>query len=82
MADAGLLDQRGVEEILALYADESRPRAELVQLDAVINHMLGVQVLHRQLIADDVPARAAEAAGRADVVILPPPSDQTGGTST
>ena len=82
VADAGLLDQRGVEEILALYADESRPRAELVQLDAVINHMLGVQVLHRQLIADDVPARAAEAAGRADVVILPPPSDQTGGTST
>ena len=82
VADAGLLDRRGVEEILALYADESRPRAELVQLDAVINHMLGVQVLHRQLIADDVPARAAEAAGRADVVVLPPPSDQTGGTST
>jgi len=70
VTSAGLLDPRGVQDLLRTYEDGSLPRAELVQLDAVVNHMLGVQVLHEKLIADDVPARAAEMAARADVVIL------------
>ena len=33
-------------------------KAPQTQLDAVINHMLGVQILYRQFVAADVPAAA------------------------
>ncbi|MCA8954233.1 MAG: asparagine synthase (glutamine-hydrolyzing) [Planctomycetes bacterium] len=59
---AGLLDATGVQALLAAYAAEDVARAELVQLDAIINHALGVQILHDALIARDVPAHAAELA--------------------
>jgi asparagine synthase (glutamine-hydrolysing) len=29
-----------------------------VQLDAIINHMIGVQILHKHFVATDVPAQA------------------------
>lgn len=36
--------------------------AAQVQLDAVINHLIGVQVLHRHFVATDIPALAQERA--------------------
>jgi asparagine synthase (glutamine-hydrolysing) len=62
IADAGLLDAAGVDDLLRTYDDQSLPRTDLVQLDAIINHLLGVQVLNECLIARDVPALAAELA--------------------
>ena len=62
LEDAGLLDQGGVRDMLHKQRDGSLPRKELVQLDAVTNHVLGAQILHEQLIATDVPSRAAELA--------------------
>jgi len=62
--DAGLLDTRGVSALFALHEDDSITAATQNKLDAVINHMIGVQVLHRHFVATDVPAQArARAAG-------------------
>jgi len=59
---AGLLDARGVRELLSQHDSGRLPRAEMVQLDAIINHLLGVQILQESLIDQDLPARAARLA--------------------
>jgi asparagine synthase (glutamine-hydrolysing) len=38
--------------------------ADRVQMDAVINHLLGVQMLHRMFVAADVPQQARQEAER------------------
>ena len=35
-------------------------RGEKVQLDAVLNHVLGVQLMHRHFIANDIPKVAEQ----------------------
>lgn len=58
IAEAGLLSQSGVAALFALHdAPETTP-ATRNTLDAVFNHMIGVQVLHARLVAADVPAQA------------------------
>ena len=52
-------------EQFKLYEFDNLDRPQRVgKLDAIINHMLGVQILHRKFVAADVPAlaraRAAE----------------------
>lgn len=59
---ADLLDYDEVVRTFERHRDESVPNEERVQLDAVINHMLGVQVLHHHFIATDVPAKAQQRA--------------------
>jgi len=64
--EAGLLDAAGVQQLFALHENPQTSAATQVQLDAVINHMLSVQILHRQFVATDVPQQAqkrAEALG-------------------
>ncbi|HET8816487.1 MAG TPA: asparagine synthetase B, partial [Pseudidiomarina sp.] len=56
---AGLLDYEMVQATFAKHEDESVPIDEKVQLDAVINHMLGIQILHHHFVQTDVPALAA-----------------------
>ena len=56
--DAGLLDASGVQALFNLHDDNSITAATQNKLDAVINHMLGVQVLHRHFVVTDVPAQA------------------------
>ncbi len=53
--DSGYLDPTGVQALFELHEVDSDAQ---VQLDAVINHMLGVQILHRHFIATDIPAQA------------------------
>lgn len=60
--EAGLLDFEEVERLFSLHDDPEIKADVQVQLDAVINHMLGVQVLHSHFVATDVPAQAAERA--------------------
>jgi len=58
----GLLDPAGVRALFARHDDPDTGTATQVQLDAVINHMLGVQILHEQFVAADIPRRARERA--------------------
>ncbi|MFC7047607.1 asparagine synthase (glutamine-hydrolyzing) [Emcibacter nanhaiensis] len=60
--EAGVLDPSGVQRLITEAQEDTTPRARLVQLDAMINHMLGVQILHRNMIAADIPALAAKRA--------------------
>lgn len=68
--DAGLLDGDGVKALLAVHSDPATAPADLVQLDAVLNHLIGVQVLHQRLIKADVP-NLAQAAVKDQPVVLP-----------
>ncbi|TVP86833.1 MAG: asparagine synthase (glutamine-hydrolyzing) [Thioalkalivibrio sp.] len=64
--EAGLLDPDGVRRLFQLHESEDTPASTQVQLDAVINHMIGVQVLHEHFVAADLPRiarRKAEALG-------------------
>lgn len=62
VTQAGLLDYEMVQATFAKHEDETVPIDEKVQLDAVINHMLGVQILHHHFVQTDVPALAASRA--------------------
>ncbi len=56
--DAGVLSAQGVHDLFALHDDKTLTAATQNRLDALINHMLGVQILHRHFIASDIPAQA------------------------
>lgn len=56
--EAGLLDHAGVEAIFKLHESPDTTAATQIQLDAVINHMIGVQALYHHFVATDVPAQA------------------------
>ena len=62
LAQSGLLDPQAVADLFALHDAPDTDDALKVQLDAVINHMIGVQVLHQQFVAADVPQQAAQLA--------------------
>jgi len=54
----GLLDPDGVRDLFELHDSNRTTAATRIQLDAVINHMIGVQVLNRHFVMTDVPAQA------------------------
>ena len=58
VAAAGLLDPQGVEALFKLHESPDTSAATQTQLDAVINHMIGVQILHERFVAGDIPAEA------------------------
>lgn len=63
---AGLLDAEGVATLFKLHEAPDTSAATQVQLDAVINHLLGVQILYQHFIVSDIPAlarRKAQALG-------------------
>jgi asparagine synthetase B (glutamine-hydrolysing) len=68
--DTGLLNTDGVSALFELHDRSDTTAATRNALDALFNHMLGVQSLHCQFIATDVPAqaraRAAELGWSAD----------------
>lgn len=55
---AGLLDYKGVRALFSLHEANDTPASTQVQLDAVINHMLGVQILYEHFVATDIPTQA------------------------
>lgn len=57
--DTGLLDKQAVRDLFALHEADQTPLATQVQLDAVINHLLGVQIMHAHFVAGNVPQQAA-----------------------
>lgn len=62
LAQTGLLSEDGVAGLFRRLEDPDTAAAELVQLDALINHALGVQILHEQFMQQDIPALAAQRA--------------------
>jgi len=64
LADSGLLSVTGVDEIFRVHDAAETSTATQNKLDAIINHMIGVQVLHEQFVKTNVPelakARARE----------------------
>jgi len=61
---AGILDPAGVRALFDLHSARNTTAATRVQLDAIINHLIGVQILHRQFVASDLPRQALEFADR------------------
>jgi asparagine synthase (glutamine-hydrolysing) len=59
---AGLLDPKGVKALFEVHENPETSASTQVQLDAVINHMLGVQILHEHFVAADIPKQARERA--------------------
>jgi asparagine synthase (glutamine-hydrolysing) len=55
---AGLLSRSGVEALFKQHDAPTTTDATRNTMDAVFNHMLGVQVLQEQFVATDVPAQA------------------------
>lgn len=60
--ETGLLSYAGVCDLFDQHDDPSITAADQVQYDAIINHLLGVQILHKHFIQQDVPKLAAEQA--------------------
>jgi len=60
--NTGLLDKDSVKKLFKLHESEDTPAATQVKLDAVINHLLGVQILHKHFVETDVPQQAAQRA--------------------
>jgi asparagine synthase (glutamine-hydrolysing) len=56
--ESGLLSKEGVAALFDLHDAEGTTPATRNTLDAVFNHMIGVQVLHDRFVATDVPAQA------------------------
>ncbi|MBA54844.1 MAG: asparagine synthase (glutamine-hydrolyzing) [Pseudomonadales bacterium] len=59
---AGLLDSAAIDKMIADHEDPNMDRETKVQLDAVINHVLGVQLLHHHFVAQDLPKLARQRA--------------------
>lgn len=62
IAESGLLSYEGVCDLFDKHDDPDTTVAEKVQMDAVINHLMGVQVMHQHFIASDIPAMARQRA--------------------
>lgn len=62
IATAGLLDYEAVQALRQRHQAPTTPMAERVQLDAVINHLLSVQILHQHFVAPDLTQVAQEKA--------------------
>jgi asparagine synthase (glutamine-hydrolysing) len=61
---AGLLDRAGVQALFERHDHPDTSAAQRVQLDAVINHLICVQIMHRLFVAADIPAQAQQLADK------------------
>jgi asparagine synthase (glutamine-hydrolysing) len=62
LARTGVLSHEGVDALFSRHEAPETSGAEKVQMDAVINHLLGVQILHSHFIETDIPQKASEQA--------------------
>ncbi|MCW8108412.1 asparagine synthase (glutamine-hydrolyzing) [Alteromonas ponticola] len=59
---AGLLDADYLESLIAKQESDDTPVSDKVQIDAILNHALGVMLLHHYFVARDVPKYAYDQA--------------------
>jgi asparagine synthase (glutamine-hydrolysing) len=62
IATAGLLDAAGVHALFARHDHPDTSPAQRVQLDAIINHLICVQIMHKLFVAADIPSQARQRA--------------------
>lgn len=67
----GLLDWANLQDTLMELSSDETSRARRVQIDAMINHIIGVEVLHHHFIEEDVPKVAAEMARKVGWSLTP-----------
>ncbi|MGD8639562.1 MAG: asparagine synthase C-terminal domain-containing protein, partial [Gammaproteobacteria bacterium] len=60
--DAGLLSAAGVKQLFETHEHPDTSAATQVQLDAVINHLMSVQILHKHFVVTDMPRYAQQRA--------------------
>jgi len=58
VADAGLLSSSGIARLFELHDAPDTTAGTKNTIDALLNHMIGVQIMHRRFVAADVPAEA------------------------
>jgi asparagine synthase (glutamine-hydrolysing) len=61
---ADFLCLKGIDHLFARYESSQTSRADLVQMDALINHLLSIQILYNLFIKEDIPAKARQEAER------------------
>jgi len=54
----GILDRSGVRAVFDLFEASETTASTRVQLDAIINHLIGIQVLHAHFIDQNIPQLA------------------------
>ena len=54
----GILDEAEVKKLLNKFLSSELDASEKVQLDAIINHLLSVQILYKIFIIEDIPDKA------------------------
>ena len=59
---AGILDAKGVKSLFKLHESPDTSDSNKVQLDAIVNHLIGIQVLHAHFIQQDIPKLAQQRA--------------------
>ena len=62
--EADFLCLKGVDHLFARYENPQTSRADLVPMDALINHLLSIQILYNPFIKEDIPARSRQEAKR------------------
>lgn len=60
--NAKLLDADYLETLIAMQESDATDSSDKVQIDAILNHALGVMVLHHHFIERDIPTYAYEQA--------------------
>ena len=58
----GILDETEVNDLLNKFFSSELDASEKVQLDAIINHLLSVQILYKIFIIQDIPDKAQKMA--------------------
>jgi len=58
----GILDETEVNDLLNKFFSSELDASEKVQLDAIINHLLSVQILYKIFIIEDIPNKAQKMA--------------------
>lgn len=66
---AGLLDADYLETLVTMQESAETDASDKVQIDAILNHALGVMLLHHHFIDRDIPAYAYEQAQKLNWVV-------------
>ena len=59
---SGLLSKQGVQALFRRHEQKDTSPAEQVQIDAIINHLLCVQIMHEKFVRQDIPRLAQQRA--------------------
>ena len=62
IADFGILDEKEVRNLLNKFFNTPQDDSEKVKTDAIINHLLSVQILYKLFIVEDIPKKAQKIA--------------------